>query len=349
MPQLTQALAPIPGPLVDWYRASARQLPWRENNDPYRVWISEVMLQQTRVSAVIPYYLRFLEELPTPADLAACPQDRLMKLWEGLGYYSRVRNLQKAAQLLVAEHGGRLPGSFAQLRALPGIGDYTAGAVASIAFGLPHPAVDGNVLRVVARLGASDADIAAPQVKKAVTAAITAIMPRDCPGDFNQALMELGACICLPAGEPLCGQCPLAQLCRARELEIQHLLPVKAPRKAQRIQEHTILVVEREGLLPLMKRQSKGLLQGLWQPPMAPGHLDRAGAQAFLEALGFQVEELQPLPAARHAFTHVRWEMVGWQAKVSGWGPEELQWFTPQDLAREVAVPTAFSAYLGRG
>lgn len=349
IPPLEQLLAPIPGPLVGWYRQAARVLPWRENTDPYRVWVSEIMLQQTRVTAAIPYYLRFLEELPTPAALAACPQDRLMKLWEGLGYYSRVRNLQKAAQQVVEHHGGQLPGTFAQLRALPGVGDYTAGAVASIAFGLPYPAVDGNVLRVVARLAASDADIASPQVKKAVTAALTAILPRDCPGDFNQGMMELGACVCLPAGDPLCGQCPLGQLCRARTLGCQSQLPVKAPKKARRVQEHTVLVLEREGLIPLMKRQDKGLLQGLWQPPMAPGHLDRDGALAALEAMGFRVDALRPLPPARHIFTHVQWEMVGWQARVTGDGPDRFQWFSPRDLAREAAVPTAFSAYLGKG
>ncbi len=344
---LARQLAPIAAPLVDWYRQNARVLPWRENTDPYRVWVSEIMLQQTRVTAVIPYYLRFLEALPTPAALAACPEDRLMKLWEGLGYYSRARNMQKAARVMVERYGGQLPSSFEDLKALPGVGEYTAGAVASIALGLPCPAVDGNVLRVVSRLAASREDIAAPQVKKDFSAALSAVIPRDCPGDFTQALMELGACVCLPGGDPLCGGCPLWDLCRARALGIQGRLPVKAPKKARRQEEHTVFVLEREGLLPLMKRPEKGLLRGLWQPPMAAGHLDGEEARAALSAMGFLAMDLRPLPPARHIFTHVQWELVGWQARVSGDGPRDFRWFTPRALLEEAAVPTAFAAYLG--
>ena len=239
-PAALALLAQAREPLLAWYQANARRLPWRENPTPYRVWVSEMMLQQTRVAAAIPYYLRFLEALPTLEDLAACPRERLMKLWQGLGYYSRAANLQKAAQLVVERYGGRLPADAGALRALPGVGDYTAGAVASIAFGLPCPAVDGNVLRVLARLTANRQDIALPGTKKDCAAALVQIIPRDCPGDFNQALMDLGATVCLPNGQPLCAQCPLRGLCRARALGLQAELPLREKRTARRLEALTV-------------------------------------------------------------------------------------------------------------
>ena len=195
--------------LLDWFYKNRRSLPFREDPAPYHVWLSEVMLQQTRVSAVLPYYYRFLEELPDIPALAACGEEKLHKLWEGLGYYSRVRNLQKAAKLVCAQYGGQLPADYAALRALPGIGEYTAGAIASISFGLPVPAVDGNVLRVFSRLYNDPGVITEPAVKKAFTARVMEHQPPEKAGDYNQALMELGALVCVPNGAPLCGQCPL--------------------------------------------------------------------------------------------------------------------------------------------
>ena len=209
-------LKELPIPLLLWYRENARVLPWRSHPTPYRVWVSEIMLQQTRVAAVLDYYRRFLEALPTVADLAAVPEDALMKLWQGLGYYSRARNLQRAARQIMEEHGGIFPSTYEEIRALSGVGDYTAGAISSIAFGLPVPAVDGNVLRVAARVTGDEGDIAAPATKKRVTAALAEIIPLDAPGDFNQAMMELGATVCLPNGAPVCDLCPAAEFCVAR-------------------------------------------------------------------------------------------------------------------------------------
>ena len=230
----------LPIPLLQWYRENARVLPWRSDPTPYHVWISEIMLQQTRVAAVLDYYRRFLAELPTVADLAAVEEDRLMKLWQGLGYYNRARNLQKAARQIMEDHGGVFPDTYEAIHALSGIGDYTAGAISSIAFGIPEPAVDGNVLRVVARITGDDGDIMKPDTKARMGAALKRVMPVDAPGDFNQALMELGATVCLPNGAPLCDQCPAKEFCVARLTERTGELPVKAAKKARRVEERTV-------------------------------------------------------------------------------------------------------------
>ena len=230
-------LRQLPIPLLVWYRENARTLPWRSDPTPYHVWVSEIMLQQTRVAAVLDYYRCFLEAAPDVSALAALPQDRLMKLWQGLGYYSRARNLQKAAKQVTEDHGGVFPNTYEAIRALAGVGDYTAGAIASIAFGLPVPAVDGNVLRVIARIAGDCGDITTPAMKKKVTAALAEVIPLDAPGDFNQALMELGATVCLPNGAPLCERCPAAPLCRAFQEGRTGELPVKAAKKARRVEE----------------------------------------------------------------------------------------------------------------
>ena len=227
-------LPDIAPPLLRWYEQNKRTLPFRTVSTPYRVWVSEIMLQQTRVSAALPYFERFMAELPTVADLAACDPERLHKLWEGLGYYSRVRNLQKAAQIVMEQHGGALPADYDALLKLPGVGAYTAGAIASISFGLPVPAVDGNVLRVFARILNDGRDVTRPDVKKDLTACVMELQPPERPGDYNQALMELGALVCLPGGAPLCSECPLRGLCAARALGVQETLPVKAPPAAKR-------------------------------------------------------------------------------------------------------------------
>ena len=205
----------IAQPLLHWFWANHRVLPFRSDPTPYHVWVSEIMLQQTRVAAAVPYYERFVQELPDIPALAACEEERLLKLWEGLGYYSRVRNLQKAARIVCEQYGGQLPGDLAALKKLPGIGDYTAGAIASIGFGVPAPAVDGNVLRVFARLYNDEGDIMQPAVKASTTQKVMAQQPAEAPGDFNQALMELGALVCTP-GQPDCAACPLQALCLGR-------------------------------------------------------------------------------------------------------------------------------------
>ena len=252
--------------LLDWFYENRRLLPFRQEPTPYHIWISEIMLQQTRMTAAVPYYERFIAELPDPAALAACDPDRLRKLWQGLGYYSRAANLQKAARVICEQYGGELPADYDALRALPGIGDYTAGAIASIGFGIPAPAVDGNVLRVFARLYDDDADVTRPETKRLFTRRVCEQQPQDKPGDFNQALMELGALVCLPNGAPQCGVCPLADVCQGRASGRAQSLPVKPAKKPRPELPLTVAVVQSPRGVLLQKRPDKGLLAKLWRP-----------------------------------------------------------------------------------
>ena len=252
-------------PLLSWYDEHARILPWREEPTAYRVWVSEIMLQQTRVEAVKPYYERFMEALPGIRELAACPEERLLKLWEGLGYYNRARNLKKAAEILVEEYEGVMPKDYEAVLALPGIGSYTAGAVLSIAYEKCYPAVDGNVLRVLSRVTEDDRDILKQSVKKSVETALQAVMPQDRPGAFNQALMELGATVCVPNGQARCEECPLKNLCRGHRDGIELEFPKKAAKKPRRVEERTVLVLLRGDDRAIRKRPPKGLLSGLYE------------------------------------------------------------------------------------
>ena len=342
-------IAQIAPPLLAWYAQNARDLPWRQNHDPYRVWVSEIMLQQTRVEAVKPYYHRFLQQLPTIQHLARVPEDQLLKLWEGLGYYSRVRNMQKAAQMVVQEFGGTMPNTPALLKKLPGIGDYTAGAVASIAYGYPAACVDGNVLRVFARLRNDPTDITLPKVKEALAEDISTNMPRD-PGSFNQALMELGALVCLPNGQPLCQSCPLAHLCQSRAAGTQTRLPVKAAKAARRVSRLLVLVLQDSSGRIALRRRTLGPLKGMWELPTLPLE-GEATAQKAAEAaagLGFSAEPAKPLGSAKHIFTHREWQMEGWllQSRMEfAEPPEGWVYALPQQLEEEYALPAAFRAY----
>ncbi len=337
----------LPSLLLRWYDRNARVLPWRSQPTPYRVWVSEIMLQQTRVEAVLPYFERFITALPDMAALARATDEQLMKLWQGLGYYSRARNLQKAARVVAERHGGALPASWAELRALPGIGDYTAGAIASIAFCMPEPAVDGNVLRVLSRVLASADDIALPEVKRRFTGLIREIIPNDRPGDFNQALMDLGATICLPNGMPLCESCPLADVCRANDLGLADTLPVKASKKPRAIQEKTVFVIRCCGDILLALRPPKGLLAGLWEMPNAEGWLEDAAAEALLRSWGAEPLSLSPLPDAKHVFTHMEWRMRGYLVEAERFAPPwQHAWADEAALRSQYAVPSAFRAYL---
>ena len=275
----------LPGALLPWYRENRRALPWRETNDPYRIWVSEIMLQQTRVEAVKGYYARFLQALPDIESLAGCDDEKLHKLWEGLGYYSRVRNLKKAAGVILAQHGGVFPADYDAVRALPGIGDYTAGAVCSIAFSLPTPAVDGNVLRVLSRLRCDAEPIDLPAVKKRVNRELAEIYPNDCPGEFTQALMELGATVCVPNGEPRCGNCPCREFCGGQGSWQE--LPVKLPKRAKKQENRTVFVLRCGDRYAICKRPARGLLAGLWQFPNESGHLEAAKAVIFLRRRPF--------------------------------------------------------------
>jgi A/G-specific adenine glycosylase len=338
-------LAEITAPLLDWYDKNARVLPWRENTEPYRVWVSEIMLQQTRVEAVIPYYLRFMAALPTVEALAEADEARLMKLWEGLGYYSRARNLQKAARQIVAAHGGRFPKDFAEIRALPGIGPYTAGAIASISFGQPTPAVDGNVLRVLARLTGSERDIAEPAVKEESTELLRSIYPAGRCGDFTQSLMELGATVCLPKAAPRCEVCPLSPFCSAYRDGTQAALPVKS-KKAPRVRAlKTVFLLRCADKLALRQRAADGLLGGLWEFPNAEGHLRPEEAAEQLANWGVAMSSLVEGPRRKHIFTHVEWEMVSFIADCAGESPG-FHWVTRQALAEELALPSAFRPFL---
>lgn len=329
-------LEQLPIPLLQWYRENARVLPWRSDPTPYHVWISEIMLQQTRVAAVLEYYRRFLDQLPTVADLAAVEEDKLMKLWQGLGYYNRARNLQKAARQIMEDHGGIFPDTYEAIHDLAGIGDYTAGAISSIAFGLPEPAVDGNVLRVVARITGDDSDIMKPDTKARMGQALKRVMPVDAPGDFNQALMELGATVCLPNGAPLCDQCPAKEFCAARLTERTGELPVKAAKKARRVEERTVFLIFRDKTVALRRRKSRGLLAGLWEYPN-----ELSPAPCPVEALS-----LEQGPSGKHIFTHIEWHMKTVLVQAADHTlPEGWVWATLEELDRDYAVPNAFQAF----
>ena len=332
--------------LLAWYEKDHRALLWREDPSPYHVWLSEIMLQQTRVEAVKPYYERFLKALPDIAALASCEETKLMKLWEGLGYYSRVRNLQKAARIIGEEYGGRMPEEVSALKKLPGIGDYTAGAIASIAFGKRAAAVDGNVLRVMARLRADVRDIAKEETKRALREEIEArYLPKEdayC-GSFNQALMELGARVCVPNSAPLCEDCPLQHFCKAHAAKEEISYPVKSAKKARRIEERTVLLICDRERVALQKRPSKGLLAGLWEYPCLEGRVTRRGAEAFLKAQGVSALRLLALPEAKHIFTHVEWHMTGFLVYADTTGDYFM--VNRAEIEKVYAIPSAYRVY----
>ena len=294
------------------------------------------MLQQTRVAAVIGYFNRMVERCPTVEDLAALEEDALMKLWQGLGYYSRARSLHKAAKIIAQQYGGQFPAEYSAILALPGVGEYTAGAICSIAFGLPVPAVDGNVLRVAARLTGDSTDISTPAMKKRVTEQLKEVIPTKAAGAFNQALMELGATVCLPNGAPQCDRCPAASFCAAHLTEQTHLLPVKAPRKARRVEERDVFLIFHEGRVALRRRPQKGLLAGLWEFP-------NEFSPAPCPVSGQEVKTL----AAKHIFTHVEWHM---KAHIflaeNDTLPQGWVWADGQELKQIYPIPNAFDAFL---
>ncbi len=335
--------------LLDWFYENQRILPFRTDPSPYHVWLSEIMLQQTRVSAALPYYERFLAALPDIPALAGCEEEKLHKLWEGLGYYSRVRNLQKAAKIVCEQHGGQLPADYDALRALPGIGDYTAGAIASISFGIPVPAVDGNVLRVFARLYNDPSVVTEPAAKKAFTARVMEHQPPEKAGDYNQALMELGALVCVPNGAPLCEKCPLARLCLARAAGTALELPRKAAPKPRKLVPVTVALVESPAGFLLQQRPEKGLLAGLWQPVLWEEEaLSSDEILVRLRAAGLDTGSSAPetLPAAKHIFSHIEWHMNGIRQAVPAQpAPPGCVWASREALQNEYTLPGAFKAY----
>ena len=336
--------------LVEWYRQFHRDLPWRRTKDPYCIWISEIMLQQTRVEAVKPYYARFLEAFPTVEALAAAEEQKLMKLWEGLGYYSRARNLQKAARVVVEQYGGVMPKTYEELLKLPGIGEYTAGAIASIAYGSRVPAVDGNVLRVLARVSASDADITLPETKKEFRESLLHIVPHEA-GDFTQSLIELGATVCAPNREPMCEVCPLRENCMAYRDGKTNDIPVRSPKKPRRIEEKTVFLIRDGDRTALCKRPAKGLLSGLYELPNVEGHLREEEALAYLRGIGFEPLRIQKIENAKHIFTHIEWHMVAYDVRITpefdGLHGRSGMLLVPNgELHKSYAIPSAFGAYV---
>lgn len=345
--------------LLDWYEQNARILPWREDPQPYYVWISEIMLQQTRVEAVKAYFERFINALPDINALAAVEEEKLLKLWEGLGYYNRARNLQKAAGILVKDYGGRLPGDYSELLELPGIGSYTAGAIASIAFQIAEPAVDGNVLRVMMRVAGAFDDITDIKVKKQLEEDLRAVMPKDRPGDFNQAVMELGATVCIPVGKPLCDKCPLMHMCQAFKNHTENKIPVKKEKKPRQVKERTVFLLEEGGKYALSKRAKKGLLAGMMEFPGTERKLSPLMAEEYLTGFGYEIGELVPLGEAKHIFSHVEWHMAGYLVRLKEYvaednksykiGEEEREapfvWASKREIEEIYSLPSAFDYY----
>jgi A/G-specific adenine glycosylase len=355
-------------PLLEWFAVHARELPWRSEPTPYRVWVSEIMLQQTRVEAVKPYFARFMEQLPDVEALAAASEDELLKLWEGLGYYNRIRNMQKAAKQVLEEYKGVLPADYEALRKLTGIGSYTAGAIASIAYGIPVPAVDGNVLRILTRVAADDTDIMKQSFRREVEQALEAAMQHlavpkavqkklrggNVPGTLNQALMELGATVCLPNGAPLCEVCPWQEMCVGKAQEKLDVIPVKSKAKARRIEKRTVLIIRDQDKVAIRKRPARGLLAGLYELPNVEGHLTVEETIAQIKQLHYQPIRIQKLEDAKHIFSHIEWHMTGYAIRVeepefseTATGSSDLIFVEAEDAKERYAIPSAFAAYAG--
>lgn len=333
-------------PLLLWYDQKARVLPWREDNSPYRVWISEIMLQQTRVEAVKPYFERFMKEVPNIETLAYLEEEKLLKLWEGLGYYNRARNLQKTAKIVMSDFNGSLPANIDELLSLPGIGEYTAGAVGSIAFGLPVPCIDGNVLRVITRITENNEDITNAKVKKAITNEVAQVLPRNRAGDFNQSLMELGATICLPNGNPKCKDCPLSDQCRGYQNQTMLNFPVKPKKKSRRVEKKTIFLLIHENKVALIKRDSVGLLAGLWEFPNEDNHLSVKDVKEILSEKDLSIEKIEKVKNAKHIFTHIEWHMCGYLIFCNPIEKDSTYtWVSKSQLIEEIAIPSAFNSY----
>lgn len=349
--KITQ-LQKIVEPLLDWYQGHHRTLPWRENQEPYRVWISEIMLQQTRVEAVIPYYLRFMERFPDVQTLASCDEEELLKYWEGLGYYSRARNLKKAAGIICDRYDGKFPSNYDEVRQLPGIGPYTSGAICSIAFGLPKAAVDGNVLRVITRLTECDRDIAEQSFRNEVNDRLEKIYPVSRSGIFTQSLMELGAIVCVPNGVPRCGECPLEGMCSARKNGTQLNFPVKRKKAERKIEEKTVLVLRSGGQIAIHRRSKEGLLAGLWEFPNLEGRLSLQEVADYLSLHGIQAGDVVEQKAQKHIFSHIEWHMqcygINCRRVKDNPSEEDFIWVMENQLEKKYALPTAFRKILSQ-
>ncbi|MCM1115081.1 MAG: A/G-specific adenine glycosylase [Clostridium sp.] len=333
----------LPDALLPWYKQNARELPWRKDTEPYHIWLSEIMLQQTRVEAVRGYYLRFLEQLPDIQALAEVSESQLFKLWEGLGYYNRARNLQKAAQVIMTQYNGQFPNRYEDIRALPGIGPYTAGAVASICFNKPYAAVDGNVLRIITRMTENDTPIDLMQTKNEIAAQLENVYPENHCGQFTQALMELGAMVCTPKS-PKCNECPAKGFCLAYTHGTVLQYPVKQPKKEKRLENRTVFLLQCGDRYALTKRKESGLLSGLWQLPNVPGKLDINQALHTADDFGVQPTELSKQMDRVHIFTHIKWQMTCYHILCAE-KASDFVWATLQEIQTTYALPTAFRMF----
>lgn len=338
------AMGSLAEPLLRWYPLHARKLPWRRDKEPYHVWISEIMLQQTRVEAVIGYYERFLQRFPNVQSLAAASQDEVNKCWEGLGYYSRAANLRKAAQEIVNRFHGVFPQTWEEVRSLPGVGDYTAGAICSICYELPVPAVDGNVLRVAARITDHFCEIDRGERKAEVTRQLSEVYKTGTAGMLTQALMELGATVCLPNGQPLCEECPLHSLCMGRKNQDALRLPQRTAKKPRRQESYTVFILSCEGRYAVRKRTAKGLLNGLWEFPNIAGICTTEEAIAQVSRWGCQPKDLVRTAEKQHIFTHVEWQLYGVYLHCA-FPDEQFIWKTAAEIAAEISLPTAFRQF----
>lgn len=339
----------FPGALVEWYRRNHRPLPWRDTKDAYRIWVSEIMLQQTRVEAVKPYYDRFLKELPTVKALAEAEEDKLLKLWEGLGYYNRVRNMQKAARQIMIDYHGEFPNNYEQIKSLAGVGSYTAGAIGSFAYGICEPAVDGNVLRVLTRITGDNSDIMKQSTRKRMEEELRKIIPKEAAGDFNQALIELGAIVCVPNGEPRCEECPAVRYCEAKKQGRIEEIPVREKAKKRKIEEKTILVFQDTDKIAIGKRPNKGLLAGLYELPSLSGHLKPEEVTEYCKSIGLMPVRIQSLCEAKHIFSHVEWRMIGYAVQVDELEKTNRKGFLfvhAEEIQRFYPIPSAFEKYL---
>ncbi len=323
--------------ILKWYDKEQRILPWRDNPNPYYVWVSEIMLQQTRVEAVIPYFNHFIEKLPTIKDLANVEDNVLLKLWEGLGYYNRARNLKKTANIIVTKYNGIIPSSTDDLITLPGIGPYTSGAIASIAFNKSVPAVDGNVYRVFARLLHITKTIKDKEVKLQIQTKVKNLLPNQRISDFNQALMELGAKVCLPNGAPLCGICPVNSICISYQYNDQNNIPIKQPKKKKKEKDVTVFLLEYNNEIVIEKREDT-LLNGLFQFPNIEKKLTLKEVQNL-----YPKDTVTKIGSTTHIFTHLKWNLTGFHIKQQSKG--KTMYVKKDELLSNYPIPTAFSYY----
>lgn len=329
--------------LLLWYKSGHRILPWRDDPTAYHVWISEIMLQQTRVEAVKPYYKRFMDALPTVYDLKEIPDEKLLKLWEGLGYYSRARNLKKAACKIVEEYDGKIPDTYEELISLPGIGDYTAGAILSIAYQKPYPALDGNVFRVLTRVFANPVDILSTKGKKEIRDLLLSILPTSDNSSFTQALMELGAVVCIPSSEPHCHECPLKHMCIAHQNHQELLYPVKSAKKKRKIETRYVFLITCNHKVLLRKRPETGLLANFYEFPNELVEETTDVMDEILKPFSIHPKKIEELRSCKHIFTHIEWHMIGYHIEVEK--ETDGIWATLEELEHIYPLPNAFIKY----